>query len=350
MMKYRKLGSTDMDVSVICLGTMTWGVQNTQEDAFEQLDYALSQGVNFIDTAELYAIPPTAETFGKTETIIGNWLAQRKKRDDIILASKVAGNTEGWVDYIRKGPRLNRQQMTIALNDSLQRLQTDYLDLYQVHWPARAVNDFGVRGIEQIKNQDVESIGETLEVLNDFVTQGKIRHIGISNETPWGMVQYLNLAEKHGWATIQSIQNPYNLLNRLFEIGLSEIALREQVGLLAYSPLGFGVLSGKYLPGVVNKISKNARLKLFPDYQRYSSESSIAATQAYADLAQENGLTPTQLALAFVNSRSFVTANIIGATTMEQLKENIASIDIDLSEKILQAINEIHARIPDPAP
>jgi aryl-alcohol dehydrogenase-like predicted oxidoreductase len=350
MMKVRKLGSTDLDVSVICLGTMTWGVQNTQEDAFEQLDYALSQGVNFIDTAELYAIPPTAETFGKTETIIGNWLAQRKNRDDIILASKVAGNTEGWVDYIRGGPRLNRKQMTQALDGSLTRLQTDYLDLYQVHWPARCVQIFGARGINSLKEEEVESIGETLEVMNDFVVQGKVRHIGISNETPWGTMQYLNLAEKYGWAKVQSIQNPYNLLNRLFEVGLSEVALQEKVGLLAYSPLGFGVLSGKYLANSDRQASDNSRLTLYPDYQRYSSENSITATQAYADLAQENGLTPTQLALGFVNSRSFVTANIIGATTMEQLKENIASIDIDLSDEILQAINEIHARIPDPAP
>jgi len=346
-MKYRKLGNTDIDVSVICLGTMTWGVQNTQEDAFEQLDYALSQGVNFIDTAELYAVPPTAETFGKTETIIGNWLAKRNKRDDIVLASKVAGNTDGWVDYIRGGPRLNREQMTQALDDSLTRLQTDYLDLYQVHWPARSVQIFGARGINNLTDKKVESIGETLEVLNDFVKQGKVRQLGISNETPWGTMQYLMLAEKYGWARIQSIQNPYNLLNRLFEVGLSEVALQEQVGLLAYSPLGFGVLSGKYLD---NSASETSRLKLYPDYLRYSSENSVKATQAYADLARENGLTPTQLALAFVNSRSFVTANIIGATTMEQLKENIASIEIDLSDDILQGVNDIHALIPDPAP
>jgi len=346
-MKYRKLGNTDLDISAICLGTMTWGVQNTQEDAFEQLDYALSQGVNFIDTAELYAIPPTAETFGKTETIIGNWLAQRKNRDDIVLTSKVAGNTDGWVDYVRDGPRLNRAQLTQALEDSLRRLQTDYLDLYQVHWPARSVQIFGARGINCLSTKEVESIGETLEVLNDFVKQGKVRHIGISNETPWGTMQYLMLAEKHGWARIQSIQNPYNLLNRLFEVGSSEIALQEQVGLLAYSPLGFGVLSGKYLD---NHAPDTSRLKLYPDYLRYSNENSIKATRAYADLACENGLTPTQLALAFVNSRSFVTANIIGATTMEQLKENIASIEIDLSDEILQGVNTIHAQIPDPAP
>lgn len=346
-MQYRRLGQTDIEVSVICLGTMTWGVQNSAQDAFEQLDYALGQGVNFIDTAELYAIPPTADTFGKTEEIIGEWLTRRGGRDRLVLASKVAGNTRGWVDYIRGGPRLNRQQMTEALEGSLRRLRTDYLDLYQVHWPARTTNYFEVRGVTRIEEEDVESIEETLEVLNDFVRQGKVRHIGISNETPWGMMQYLCLAEKKHWARIQSIQNPYNLLNRLFEAGLSEMALREQVGLLAYSPLGFGVLSGKY---VENTAAPDARLNRFPNYRRYSGENSLAATRSYVAIARKHGLSPAQMALAFVNSRPFVTANIIGATTMEQLRENIGSIDIELSEEILAEIEEIHQRIPDPAP
>jgi len=346
-MKYRHLGNTDIEVSVICLGSMTWGVQNTPKDAFEQLDYAVSQGVNFIDTAELYAIPPTAETFGKTESIIGEWLAKRGHRDELVIASKVAGNSAGWVDYIRRGPRLNRSQMTEALNGSLGRLQTDYIDLYQVHWPARNGNYFGVRGFSNICDEDVESIGETLEVLDGFVRSGKVRHIGISNETPWGMMQYLCLSERNGWARIQSIQNPYNLLNRLFEVGLSEMALREQVGLLAYSPLGFGMLSGKYLddPG-----PEDARLNLFPDYQRYSSENSLAATRSYALLARKYGLTAAQLALSFINSRPFVTANIIGATSMTQLRENIGIIDIELSDELLEEVNAIHERIPDPAP
>lgn len=346
-MKTRKLGNTDIDVSVICLGTMTWGKQNTQKEAFEQLDYALSKGVNFIDTAELYAIPPTAETYGKTETFIGNWLAQRKKRDDIVLASKVAGNTEGWVNHVRNGPRLNKNQMTQALDNSLKRLQTDYLDLYQVHWPARTANYFSVRGMDSIKQEDVESIEETLEVLNGFVKSGKVRHLGISNETPWGMMQYLNLSKEKNWAKVQSIQNPYGLLNRLFEIGLAEISLHEKVGLLAYSPLGFGVLSGKYLDGTA---TSKSRMNLFKDYNRYSSDSAVEATRSYVELAKKYGLTPTQLALAFVNSREFVTANIIGATTMEQLVENIDSINIDLSDEIIADINVIYSQLPDPSP
>jgi aryl-alcohol dehydrogenase-like predicted oxidoreductase len=346
-MKYNKLGNTDLEVSAICLGTMTWGKQNTQQEAFAQLDYALSQGVNFIDTAELYAIPPRAETYGKTETIIGHWLAQRGKRDDIVLASKVVGNTESLGKYIRNGPRLNRKQMTEALEGSLKRLQTDYLDLYQIHWPARTTNCFGIRGISSLQNEDVESIEETLEVLDDFVRSGRVRHIGISNETPWGMMQYLNLAASRGWPRPQSIQNPYNLLNRLFEVGLAEMSLREHIGLLAYSPLAFGMLSGKYLQG---QGPENGRMNLFPDYQRYRSEPAIEATHAYVTLAKENGLSPTQMALAFVNSRDFVTANIIGATTLEQLREDIDSIHLELSAEVMQSIDEIHARIPDPSP
>ncbi len=346
-MKYRRLGNSDIDVSVICLGSMTWGQQNTPAEAFEQLDYAVSQGVNFIDTAELYAIPPRAETFGLTEAIIGDWLNRRGGRDELVIASKVAGNATGWVDHIRGGPRLNRTQMTEALEGSLRRLQTDYIDLYQVHWPARTTSYFGKRGLSELPQEAVESIGETLEVLDGFVRDGRVRHIGISNETPWGLMQYLHEAERQGWARVKSIQNPYNLLNRLFETGLSEMALREQVGLLAYSPLGFGVLSGKYLDG---SAAADARLKLFPDYRRYSGENSVSATREYDALAREHGLSPTTLALAFVNSRAFLTANIIGATSMAQLRENIDSIDVELSEELVAAIDAIHERIPDPAP
>ena len=346
-MQYRPLGDTDIQVSVICLGSMTWGGQNTPAEAHEQLDHAVSQGVNFIDTAELYAIPPTAETFGRTESIIGEWLTKRGRRDDLVIASKVAGNTRGWVGYIRGGPRLNRTQMSEALEGSLRRLRTDYLDLYQVHWPGRSSNYFSERGVTDISDEEVESIGETLEALDGFVRAGKVRHIGISNETPWGLMQYLLEAERHGWARVSSIQNPYSLLNRLFEVGLSEMALREKVGLLAYSPLGFGVLSGKYLDGPA---PEGSRLQLFPDYLRYSSENSVAATRAYAEIAARHGLSPTQLALAFVNSRPFLTANIIGATTMAQLRENIGSIDVELGEEILKEIDEVHKRIPDPAP
>lgn len=346
-MQYRHLGNTDIEVSAICLGSMTWGEQNTPKEAFEQLDYAISQGVNFIDTAELYPIPPRAETYGRTESIIGEWLTQRGRREQLVIATKVAGNSHGWVDHIRGGPRLNRSQMSAALEGSLRRLQTDYIDLYQVHWPARTTSYFGERGLTQIKDEDVEPIAETLEVLDDFVRTGKVRHIGISNETPWGLMQYLCLSERQGWTRVQSIQNPYNLLNRLFETGLSEMALHEQVGLLAYSPLGFGVLSGKYLDG---KAPAEARLNRFPDYRRYSGENSLSATRSYAVLARKHGLTPTQMALAFINSRPFVTANIIGATSMQQLRENIGSIDIELPEELLTEIDEIHERIPDPAP
>lgn len=346
-MQYRKLGNTDLRVSLIALGTMTWGVQNSEAEAFEQLDYALSQGVNLIDTAELYAIPPTAETFGKTETIIGNWLKRGARRNDILLASKVAGNSEGWVDYIRGGPRLNRKQMTEALHASLGRLRTDWLDLYQIHWPARNANYLGRLGFSELADEEVESIDETLGVLHDFVRDGLVRHIGISNETPWGLMRYLFLAEKHGWPRVVSIQNPYSLLNRGFEVGLAEMSLREQVGLLAYSPLGFGVLSGKYLDG---EAPAGSRLALFPDYQRYATPAGVEATRRYAALAREAGLTPAQMALAFVNSRAFVSADIIGATTLAQLRENIASVTVELSADLLEAIDAVHAEISNPCP
>jgi len=311
------------------------------------MDMALDNGINFFDTAELYAIPPKTETYGATESIIGSWFKLRASRDKIILASKVAGPGAGWVDHIRGGPRLNREHMTRALEDSLQRLQTDYIDLYQIHWPERTTNFFGQLGYQHNADEQVIAIEETLSVLNDFVQQGKIRHIGISNETPWGVMQYLMLAEKHNWPRIVSIQNPYNLLNRSFEVGLSEMAIREKVGLLAYSPLGFGVLSGKYL---INQKPDGARLSLFPDYTRYSNENGIAATQAYAELAQQNNLTPTQLALAFINQQNFTTANIIGATTLEQLKENIESVNVQLDDNIIDTINEIHQRYTIPCP
>lgn len=346
-MIYKKLGHTDLKTSLICLGTMTFGEQNSSAEGHQQMDMAVDHGINFFDTAELYAIPPKSETYGATERIIGDWFKQRGNRDQIILASKAAGPGAGWIDHIRNGPRLNREHLTRALEDSLKRLQTDYIDLYQIHWPERSTNYFGVLGYQHNADEDVISIAETLEVLNDFVKAGKIRHIGISNETPWGVMQYLMLAEKYNWPRIVSIQNPYNLLNRSFEIGLSEIAIREQVGLLAYSPLGFGVLSGKYLN---NQKPPGARLSLFPDYTRYSNENGIAATKAYADLAQQNNLTPTQLALAFINQQTLTTANIIGATSLEQLKENIESVNIKLDESIIESINAIHSRYTIPCP
>lgn len=345
-MKYRKLGETDINVSVICLGTMTFGEQNNETQAYGQLDYAVSEGVNFIDTAELYAIPPKPETYGLTEQYIGNWLNQRGGRDKLVLASKVAGPGE-FVKHIRGGPKLNRQHMTEALESSLRRLQTDYLDLYQVHWPARATNYFGQLGYECADHDNSTPIAETLEVLNDFVQAGKVRQIGISNETPWGTMRYLDLARHHGWPSCVSVQNPYSLLNRSYEVGMAEISWQEHAGLLAYSPLGFGVLSGKYLD---KSAASNARLNLYKHYDRYSNELGIAATKAYVELAREHGLSPTTMALAFVNSRPFLTSNIIGATTMPQLRENIASIEVELSSENIAGIEAIHRANPNPCP
>ncbi|WP_028486725.1 NADP(H)-dependent aldo-keto reductase [Thiomicrorhabdus chilensis] len=347
-MIYNPLGHSDIKISRICLGTMTWGEQNTQQEAFAQMEMALDYGVNFWDTAELYAVPPRAETYGATETIIGNWLNKSGRRDEIVLASKIAGPGE-FVRHIRGGSsRFNREQIHQALEGSLKRLQTDYLDLYQLHWPERSTNYFGQLGFTPPSQpEDTTDFEETLEVLSELVKEGKIRQIGISNETPWATMKYLQIAEAKGLQKIVSVQNPYSLLNRSYEVGMAEIAYQENVQLLAYSPLGFGVLSGKYLNG---QRPANARITLYPHYDRYLNENAVKATQAYADLAHDHNLSPTQLALAFVNSRPFVAANIIGATTLEQLKENIESIDVTLSETVLQEIEQIHSQYPIPAP
>ena len=346
-MEYRELGNTGTDVSVICLGTMTYGEQNTAAEAFEQMDYALTEGVNFFDTAELYAIPPRAETYGRTEEIIGDWLHARKNRDKIVLASKIAGPGEGWVDHIRGGKtRYNRAHIEAALNGSLQRLKTDYIDLYQLHWPERKTNFFGPLGYSP-KADSFTPIEETLEVLADLIQAGKIRYIGLSNETPWGVSKYLMAADKLGLPRVVSVQNPYSLLNRSYEVGLAEISWREQCGLLAYSPLGFGVLSGKYLHGAS---PDGARLTLFPDYSRYSSPQALSATEKYVELAHAHGLNPTQMALAYVNSRHFLTSTIIGATSMEQLKINISSIEVHLADETLDEIEAIHTQHPNPSP
>lgn len=343
-MQYSTLGSSDLEVSKICLGTMTFGEQNSEQEAHEQLDLAISEGVNFIDTAEMYPVPPRNETYGTTEEIIGNWLVKRKNRSQLIIATKVAG--PGMMDYLRGGAQLTRQQITQALEDSLRRLQTDYIDLYQVHWPARKTNFFGRLGY-QYDDSESTPIAETLGTLAEFVHAGKVRYIGISNETPWGATQYLNLANERQWPQIISIQNPYSLLNRSYEIGLAEFSQREQVDLLAYSPLGFGVLSGKYLNGVR---PAGARLTLFEAYTRYSNQQSQLATQEYVQLAQQHGLSAAQMALAYVNSRPFTGANIIGATTTDQLQENIESINLKLSDEVSARIEDIHQQIPNPSP
>jgi aryl-alcohol dehydrogenase-like predicted oxidoreductase len=345
-MKYNRLGNTDIKVSALCLGTMTYGEQNTMEEAHQQLDYAVSQGINFIDTAEMYPVPPMEPTQGDTETIIGEWLVNRGQRDDLILATKIAGPAE-WLSYIRGGSRLNEKHITEAIDDSLNRLKTDYIDLYQLHWPDRHTNYFGDLGYQHDPNEQSTAIEETLKALEKAVESGKIRYIGLSNETPWGVMSFLKYADQLGLPRIQSIQNPYNLLNRTYEVGLAEVSIREQAGLLAYSPLAFGVLSGKYLTG---QRPEKARLTLFERFTRYTNLQAEEATQSYADLAREHGLSPAQMALAFVTEQPFVTSNIIGATTMEQLKENIASVELELSDEVKSGIESIHSINSNPCP
>ncbi len=345
-MQTRKLGRTDIQVSLICLGTMTFGEQNTEAQAHDQLSLAVERGINFIDTAELYSIPVKAETQGLTERYIGTWLRGRQDRDKLIIATKVAGPGQ-WIKYMRGGPRLNAEHINQAIDASLRRLQTDYVDLYQVHWPGRNTNYFGKLGYTPAPDPNDVSIEETLTALSKLVETGKVRTIGVSNETPWGVMRYLTAAQKLGLERVVTIQNPYSLLNRSFEVGLAEVADREQVGLLAYSPLGFGTLSGKYLAGWPS----GARLTRWRDYfPRYISEKGVVATRKYGQLAQEHGISPTHMALAFVNSRPFLTANIIGATTLQQLEENIASAQTVLPEALLEAIEAIHQQDPNPCP
>jgi aryl-alcohol dehydrogenase-like predicted oxidoreductase len=346
-MEYRKLGATGMEVSAIALGTMTFGEQNSEAEAHQQMDYALAQGVNLFDTAELYSIPPRAATFGRTEEIIGSWLRRSGQRHQVFIASKMAGPGVGWVDHIRGGvSRYQRAHIEEALHASLRRLGTDYLDLYQLHWPERRTNYFGQLGYQH-EEGGFTPIEETLGVLKELVGMGKVRAIGLSNETPWGLTKFLQVADRLDLPRVASIQNPYSLLNRSFEIGLAEIALREGVGLLAYSPLGFGVLSGKYLHG---QSPEQGRLSLWPNYDRYSNPQAQAATEAYVALARRHGLDPAQMALAFVTGRRFTTATLIGATTQEQLAANIASIELRLAPEVLEAIEAIHRRWPNPAP
>ncbi len=349
-MIYKKLGHTDIELSVIALGTMTWGHQNSQSEAFEQMDYAIENGVNFFDTAELYPVPGKAETYAETEKIIGRWFSQSHKRDKVFLASKVVGPGEG-LRYMRAGelPRLDRKNILAAVDNSLKRLQTDYIDLYQVHWPDRNSNFFGKRGYVHDNNESFTPIEETLTALDELQKSGKVRYIGVSNETPWGVNKYLQLSEEQGLSRIVSIQNPYSLVNRTYEVGLAEISMRERVGLLAYSPLAFGLLSGKYFAGAR---PENARLNLplYKPLQRYNNPETRKAADAYTVLAREHGLEPAQMALAFVNTRPFLSSNIIGATNLKQLKMNIESADIVLSDDLLAGIEAIHQSQPNPAP
>ena len=346
-MLYRPLGTSPLQVSALALGSMTWGEQNNEAQGFEQIRRAQAAGINFIDTAEMYPVPPKGETAGATERIIGNYLQRFGGRSDWIIASKAAAPGNG-MSHIRRGhAHFDRANLVAAVDASLQRLQTDYIDLYQLHWPDRHTNYFGQLGYTHNADAHLTPIEDTLEALAELVASGKIRHIGLSNETPWGVHRFLHLADKHGWPRVVSIQNPYNLLNRSFEVGLAEVAMREQCGLLAYSPLAFGMLSGKYENGAR---PANARITLFSRFARYTNPQAIAACSRYVTLAREHGLDPAQMALAFVTRQPFVTSNIIGATSLEQLDSNLASSELTLSADVLAGIEAIHKAQPNPAP
>ncbi len=348
-MEYRSLGRTNIKVSAIGLGTMTFGEQNTEAEGHEQLDHALDAGVNLLDAAELYPVPPRAETYGSTETIIGTWLKSRGRRDKVVVATKVAGpGLVLGVTHIRGGDnQLNRSHIVAALEASLARLQTDYIDVYQLHWPSRSTNFFGKLGYQHAEGAEAVAIEETLAVMDGLVRAGKIRHVAVSNETPWGLLQFLRLAETQGMSRIVSIQNPYSLLNRSFEIGLAEVAIREQVGLLAYSPLAFGVLSGKFLNGAR---PPEARMVRWSRFSRYNNEYAERATAQYAEVAARHGLDMAQMSLAFIRQQPFVASILIGATTMTQLKSNLASASLQLGPEVMRDIEAVHRSHPNPCP
>jgi aryl-alcohol dehydrogenase-like predicted oxidoreductase len=349
-MQFKPLANTGILVPEICLGTMTFGEQNTQNEAFQQLDYALERGLYFWDTAEMYPVPPKPETQGSTETIIGNWIAKHGGRDKLFLASKIAGPSQGGA-HIRDGKtKFIASEIESAIDQSLQRLQTDYIDLYQLHWPQRPTNFFGKLGYSNAhatSDHEITALEDTLLALSNEIKKGRIRYIGLSNETPWGTMKFLHLAEKLGLEKFVSVQNPYSLLNRTYEIGMSEIAKYEGVGLLAYSPLAFGYLTGKFRNGAR---PTNARVTLFSRFSRYSNPESEWATEQYALLAEQHGLTLTQLALAFIKQQFFVTSTIIGATNLTQLKENIDAFETNLDQDVLDEIEKIHVQQPNPAP
>lgn len=345
-MKYTTIPKTQIKVSKICLGTMTFGEQNTEADAHNQLDYALDQGVNFIDTAELYAVPASEKTQGLTEKFIGTWLSKTKKRNDVVLATKIAGPSSN-LAHIRKNLGYSKAALEEALTKSLKRLQTDYIDLYQLHWPDRNANFFGKRGYRHDPDEKwQDNMAAVIGILDNWVKEGKIRYYGLSNETPWGVMRHLQISNQNKWTRAKTIQNPYSLVNRTYEVGLAEISMREKIGLLAYSPMAFGKLSGKYL----HKNNPQGRISLFPQMSRYNKPQADRAIKTYAGIAQKHGMSLAQMSLAFVNQQAFVTSTIIGATTMEQLKENIGSIKVKLSDEMIREINEVHEQIPNPAP
>ena len=345
-MKYTTLPNTDVKVSKICLGTMTFGQQNTEAEGHSQLDFSFEKGINFIDTAEMYSVPARQETYGSTEEIIGTWFKKSGKRDEVVLATKIAGPNPLFT-YMRDKNDFSPASIQFALDQSLKRLQTDYIDLYQLHWPERKTNTFGQRGFKIIEEGWEDNIQQVLETLQGFIQEGKIKNIGVSNETPWGMMRFLEESKKHNLPRISTIQNPYSVVNRSFEVGMSEICYRENVGLLAYSPMAFGVLSGKFLTG---ESHPNARINLFPQFARYNSENTREATRLYNEIAKDFGLTLTELALAFIEKQPFVTSTIIGATNLQQLEQNINTINVLLSEEIMVEVEKVQNIYPNPAP
>lgn len=343
-MKYTTLPHTDLKVSKLCLGTMTWGLQNTQDEGFEQMDYALDQGINFFDTAELYPVPAEEKTYADTERIIGNWFQKSGDRDKVVLASKIAG-TGDYTAHIRTNG-FSPDALKDAVNDSLKRLKTDYIDLYQLHWPERNTNTLGVRDYKHEEEQWQDNFNEILHTFDGIIKSGKVRHIGVSNEKAWGTMRFLEESKQHDLPRMRTIQNAYSLINRIFEGDMAEIAIREGIGLLAYSPLACGVLSGKYIKG---EDTVNSRLNLFTRFARYSSAQCTEATKRYLTIAYNHNLSLAQMSLAFVTQQPFVTSNIIGATNLSQLKENIDSIDLNLSQEVMDAIEEVHQQIPNPS-
>lgn len=345
-MNYNLLPQTNIRVSEIALGTMTFGQQNTESDGHSQIDLALEAGINFIDTAEMYSVPSMQETSGSTEKIIGSWLKKSGKRDQVILATKIAGPNRG-LEFIREDLSYNSKTLKNSVDKSLQRLQTDYIDLYQLHWPERKTNYFGQRSFSLENDVWEDNFQLVLQTLKELINEGKIKHIGLSNETPWGVMRFLEESKKHNLPRISTIQNPYSLLNRSFEQSLAEISHYENVGLLAYSPLAFGVLTGKFL---TSENHPNARIKLFPRFSRYNSENATKATILYNQIAKDNGLTMTQMALAFIRQQFFVTSTIIGATSLKQLKENIQTQKVTLMQKVIDEINQVQELYPNPSP